>query len=827
MKGRKSPSTWRDATPIRADLFGTERLEHHAETLADAQGISLHAARVPSLTRRLRDNVRVLLGTYRASATELQRGQPVTPAAEWLLDNFHLVELQLRQITEDLPPGFYCQLPKLADGHLAGYPRVFGIAWAYIAHTDSLIAGPVLTRFVQAYQRKTPLMIGELWAVAITLRIVLVENMRRLAVQIVEAQKLRAEADALVDRIMGTSGQAEPLHIAVAAYDRAPMPEILAAQLARRLRGLDPVETPLHGWFEDKLRRQGTDVEDVVQHALQRQGASDVTMRNIVTSMRIISELDWAEFFETVSLVDTRLRHASDFAEMDFATRNIYRTAIEELARGVARGRNASGVPNELGVTDAVLALVKNGETAHEKDAGFVLLGAGRSSLETAIGYVPPIRMQIFRTLATIGLADYLGAIALASGLVLIAALWAVGAPFWAAFLLAGVGLFPASEFGTALVNDVITRTVTPHPLPGMQLRGGVPGHLRTLVAVPVLLADARDLNEKIERLEVHHLSSIDGAVHYALLTDGPDAASETMPQDSTLIRIAAEAMVRLNQRYPMEGGSRFLLLHRRRMWNPSEGVWMGWERKRGKLHELNRLLRGATDTTFVTGHDRVPQGVRYVITLDADTRLPRDTVRALIGKMAHPMNVARVDPDLQRVTEGYGILQPRVTPALAVGKNGSMYQRVFSSRGGIEPYAAAISDVYQDLFGEGSFTGKGIYDVDAFMAALESRVPDNTMLSHDLFEGSFVRAALASDIEVIEDFPTRLDVAAKRQHRWARGDWQLLPWLLGARRNERGGLPAVARWKMTDNLRRSLVAPFTFGALFAGWLMALQQAAI
>ncbi len=827
MRLQKTSSTWRDATPIRADLFGTERLEHHAETLAEAQAVAPHAPRVPSLTRRLKDNAQVLLGTYRASAAELQRGQAVTPAAEWLLDNFHLVELQLRQITADLPPGYYRQLPKLADGHLAGYPRVFGIAWAYVAHTDSLIAGPVLTRFVQAYQRKTPLMIGEIWAVAITLRIVLVENMRRLAVQIADAQKLRAEADALVDRVTGTTGQATPLHIAVAAYDNAPLPEIIAAQLARRLRGLDPVETPLHGWLEDRLRRQGTDVEDVVQRALQRQGASNVTMRNIVTSMRIISELDWAEFFESVSLVDAKLQQGSDFAAMDFATRNSYRTAIEDLARGVVRGKTATTVPDELAVVDAALELAQTGASARERDPGYVLIGRGRPSLEAALGYVPQFRVRLFRAIGAWGLGGYLGTVAVATLALLLVALWLVGAPFWVTLALAVLGLLPASDLGTALVNDIVTRRVAPRPLPGMQLMGGVPGHLRTLVAVPVLLADERDLLEQIERLEVHYLSSIEGAVHYALMTDGPDAATETMPQDDALIRTAAEAVLRLNQRYPMDGGSRFLLLHRRRLWNPSEDVWMGWERKRGKLHELNRLLRGATDTTFVTGFDRVPQDVRYVITLDADTRLPRDTVRSLIGKMAHPMNAAAFDPDLQRVTDGYGILQPRVTPALPVGTEGSLYQRVFSSPGGIEPYAAAISDVYQDLFGEGSFTGKGIYDVDAFAAALDGRVPDNTMLSHDLFEGTFARAALASDVEMIEDFPARFDVAAKRQHRWARGDWQLLPWLSGARRSERGGLPGVALWKMTDNLRRSLVAPFTFAALVAGWMLPLPQAVI
>jgi len=259
------------------------------------------------------------------------------------------------------------------------------------------------------------------------------------------------------------------------------------------------------------------------------------------------------------------------------------------------------------------------------------------------------------------------------------------------------------------------------------------------------------------------------------------------MDGDAALLTAAADGIAELNHRYgPAPGGDRFLLLHRGRQWNEGEGRWLGWERKRGKLHELNRLLRGATDTSFIQAAERphvVPNDVRYVITLDADTRLPRDTVRRLIGKMAHPLNRPRLDPRARRVVEGYAVLQPRVTPSLPVGREGSMFQRVFSSMNGIDPYAAAVSDVYQDLFGEGSYTGKGIYDVDAFEAALDGRVPDNTLLSHDLFEGVFARAGLASDIEVVEEFPSRYDVAAARQHRWVRGDWQLAPWILGRRR--------------------------------------------
>ncbi len=816
-----SADLWEDGAAIRADLFGAERLEHHAQTLAVAQQISTgRRLRVRKLSSRVNDNAELLLGAYRTCAQALQAKQTITPAAEWLLDNFHLVEQQLRQIKDDLPPGYYRQLPKLKDGPFAGYPRVFGLAWGYVAHTDSLMSGPILARFVRAYQQVQPLMIGELWAVAITLRIVLVENMRRLAVQIVEGQELRAQADAMVDAVFAahqSSGRSQlfAMQKVVAPYDAAPLSQIVAAQLAKRLRGSDPAQTPLFGWLEDRLHRQGSSIDEVIANAQLRLGASNVTMRNIVTSMRLVSEMDWADFFEEVSLVDARLRESPTFAQMDFATRNRYRTEVEILARRSGLTENA--------VAEACLALAGQGDTAQSHDPGHWLIGQGRVALEKKLGFLVPARLRFWRGIARLGLGGYLAAIAVVSLAILVLGLSlasAAGAGLLALALLAIAGTALAADLGAAIVNTVVTRSVPPTPLPGLNLAKGIPAQLRTLVAVPVLLHDTVELATQIERLEVHHLSSAGGSVHYALLSDAMDADTETTAQDAVLVAAATDAIARLNAAYPSDDGDRFYFLHRRRLWNPSEGVWMGWERKRGKLAELNRLLRGAKDTSFAVISGVVPQDIRYVITLDADTRLLRGTVRQMIGKMAHPLNQPRFDDAAKRVTGGYGILQPRVTAALPVGQEGSVYQQVFSSQGGIEPYAAAVSDVYQDLFEEGSFTGKGIYDVDAFEAALAGRVPDNTLLSHDLFEGVFARAALASDIEVVEDFPSRHEVDVRRHHRWARGDWQLLPWIFGARRHDGGGIPAVGRWKMIDNLRRSLLAPLAITSLFAGWLM-------
>lgn len=830
---RSRPLPFSDIAPIRAELFGLDRLEQHAETLAAAQTISrIRPRKVPPLKARLEDNAAVLLAAYRSSAVEIENRRAIVPAAEWLLDNYHLVEAQIRAIREDLPPGFYRQLPKLADGPFTGYPRVFGLAWAFVAHTDSYLDRETLRRFIAAYQRIQPLEIGELWALAITLRIVLVENLRRLSDQITTGRRMRLEADADADRILEAMERETGSEPSLPPLPTGRLSERYAAQLAKRLRDEDPRTTPALGWLDRTLRQQGSSLEDAVHRVQQRQGASNVTVRNIITSMRLVSDLDWTEMVESVSLVDTRLAEASGFAAMDFPTRNRYRSAVEELARG-SHLSEIEIVERVLSDCESAAAQAPADDRERVRDPGYHLLSDGRAALEREIGFRPTYRLRMGGLSRRLGTGGYLAANLLAAaGFVgaSVAVTGSFGAPVWLVALFAVALILPSIEAAASLVNRLVSWIIGPSALPALSLADGVPERLRTLVAVPTLMTGEADLVEQIERLEVHYLSGTVGDIVFALLADGIDHGDVDRPEDAALLATARRCIDRLNTRHgPAPAGNRFLFLHRRRHHNAGEDTWMGWERKRGKLHELNRLLRGAKDTSFA-GPDgtspAVPSGVRYVITLDADTRLPRDTIGRLIGKMAHPLNRPIVDPAERRVVRGYGILQPRVTPSLPIGTEGSLFQRIYSAPGGIDPYAAAISDVYQDLFGEGSYTGKGIYDVDVFESALAGRVPDNTMLSHDLFEGTFARAGLVSDIEVVEDFPARYDVAAKRQHRWMRGDWQLLPWILGLV-DGAARMPAIGRAKMLDNLRRSMSPPVTLLALGIGWTLPLPAAAV
>ena len=824
--------------PIRAELFSLERLEQHAESLAAAQIVTNKTVRGHPLIPRVRENGRVLLDSYRATSLAVEEGRAITPAAEWLVDNFHIVDEQLREIQDDLPTGYYRTLPKLTSGHLEGYPRVYGVAWAFVAHTDSRFDPEALRRFVSAYQRVQPLTIGELWAVAITLRVVLIENLRRLAERIVRSRSARQEADRLADTLLGTGARPEALAATLAEFESRPMETAFAVQLVQRLRDLDPKVAPVLVWLDKRLADAGTNADEVVHAEHQEQGAMNVSVRNIVTSMRSISAFDWPEFFEAVSSVDGILRQGSRFGDMDFATRDNYRHAIEDLSRGSGHSEIEVAkrvVRHVQQAASKVLDASHNGSDPNrdrQAEPGYYLISRGRPAFERELGFHVSFKRWLLRLYIRAAVPGYLGTIALLTGILLALPLllsFENGTSVKDLALLAFLAAVPASDLAIALINRAVMDSLGPRRLPRMELRE-VPAELRTIIVVPTLLTTPADVNEHIERLEVHYLANPEGDLRFALLSDWVDATSESMPGDDDLLAIAVAGISRLNQRHGQApaGGDRFFVFHRKRVWNERESKWMGWERKRGKLHELNQLLRGSTNTTFIPSASRLVAdigAVRYVITLDADTRLPRGTAARLVGTMAHPLNRPQFSASNGRVADGYAIVQPRITPSLPVDREASVAQRIYAGPSGIDPYSAAVSDVYQDLFREGSYTGKGIYDIDAFETALTGKVPENSLLSHDLFEGIFARVGLATDVELFEEFPSRYAAIAVRQDRWARGDWQLLPWLLGLHRTAGGNggsfkIPAIGQWKIFDNLRRTLSAPAMFLTLLAGWFL-------
>lgn len=818
--------------PFRAELYSVERLEQFAAQLATQQNVYAGPRRGRLLLPRLEENGRKLIASYRALAEAIRNERSITPAAEWLVDNFHIVEEQLREIRQDLPRGYYYELPKLEGGELSGYPRIYAIALTLIAHTDSRLEADTLRRFIRAYQREKPLTIGELWAVAISLRLGLVENLRRLATRTVSAREEREEADKLADQLLELAAKQPDKLVALLSDklgkkgrpDRA-----FVVQLAQRLRDQDPVVMLAYEWLEKQLNTYGTSTEQLVQREHQRQAAAQVTVGNIITSMRLLSTLDWRDFVESVSLIDPLLTEGDPvraYAGMDFATRDRYRHVIERISK-------RSGAA-ELKVAQTAIDLAQKSQQQQPQDearahVGYYLIDDGVRQLEASFDYRPLFSQRVRRFLTKSPTTTYLGTLIFLSVFILSALLlysYRHGASTGWLIFIGLLALIPASDLALAVLNFDFTHLFAPRLLPKMDLSAGVVEDARTMVVIPTIFSDEEAVRELLGRLEVHFLANNDAQIFFALLGDFSESETEERPEDAAIIEAALRGVEELNERHSKpDEQPRFYLFHRRRQWNTSERKWIGWERKRGKLHEFNRLLRGAareTSFTINTAEAKFLSSIRYVITLDSDTQLPRGSALKLIGTIIHPLNKAQLDPTLRRVTRGYGILQPRVSVTLESSAR-SPFARIFSGHTGIDPYTTAVSDVYQDLFEEGSYTGKGLYDVDAFEAALDERIPENSLLSHDLFESLYARAALVTDIELLDDYPAQYDVYAKRQHRWTRGDWQIARWLLpnvpDARgRAVRNHLPLIARWKIFDNLRRSLVAPAIVLWLIAAW---------
>ncbi len=808
----RKPTGYADEKPFQAEFFSVERLEQFAQTLA-AKHKTVTRKGGAQLLRRLEHNARKLEAAYRALVEALRQGRAISPAAEWLVDNYHIVEEQLREIRQDLPKAYYHELPKLAEGELESYPRIYSVAVAIIAHTDSRLDTHTLQRFIAAYQTVAPLSIGELWAVAITLRLALVENLRRLAITIARARAERDEADKVADKLLELASlqpSAVMSYLNERLAKREELPQTFLVQLVQRLREQHPSVMPVMDWIEKQLEHEGTSIEHIIHAEHQRQAAAQVTVGNIITSMRLLSTLDWNDFFEKVSLIEPLLGQdpAGVYSRMNFASRDRYRHVIERISKRTRA--------SELEIAQAAVDLATKAkeETGPKHHVGYYLIDAGLTLLESSFSYQPRPSERLRRFLLRHATGTYIGALVVMTLLLLTPLLYAMyryGVDWQFLVLTAILALIPASDLALTVLNWDVTHFFPPRLLPRMDTVNGIPEDAATFVVIPTIFLNEPQVHELVERLEVHYLANQDERAYFALLGDFPDANSEDTSTDAHLLAIAQSGIDTLNGRH---GDGRFHLFHRRRQWNPGENRWMGWERKRGKLEEFNRLLRGARDTSFVvrTADDALLQTIRYVITLDSDTQLPRDVARKLVGAAVHPLNQAGIDQATNRVVYGYGILQPRVSISLASASR-SKFVQVFSGYTGIDPYTTAVSDVYQDFFGEGSFTGKGLYNVEAFQHTLENRVPPNTLLSHDLFESLFARAALTTNIELLDDYPASYEAYAKRSHRWARGDWQIIRWLFptvpdGEGRKVRNVLPLIARWKILDNLRRSLVAP-------------------
>jgi cyclic beta-1,2-glucan synthetase len=770
--------------------------------------------------RTILDRLAEYEATTREARTNLQEAtrldHTVTESARWLLDNAHLLRASVSEIRRSLPRGFRRRLSRFTtpDGNL----HVCDLAREVVAAADHAIDEPTLVAAVERYQKKAPLSIAELWVFPVMLRFAVVEALASLAARVDLQQQIRESSYLWTNRLAAAARRSDDslssMLLLLAADPLAPEP-FFATCLAEQLQDEETALIAVRRWIESQ---RGIPLADLVRPEHQREAAESRSIANAFNSLRTLSRIDFAEFFEALNVVEIELRRdpAGVYPRSDFQTRDSCRRAVEEISRHSGHA--------EQDVAGKAIELATDANETEQKQVCWYLLSQGVEQLEHSVGAHIPLRTWLKRGFRKRASFLYFGSVTAITCCLVAVALslaWEMSVRHPAILLgLGALALFPLSELAIQIVNAFIISTFEPDPLAKMDFDDGIPVEYSTLVVVPMMLTSLEVVHQEVEKLEVRYLANRDANLYFSLFSDFSDAKDVTVPGDAELLNAIHQGIDALNGRYP---GARFLLFHRRRVWSETQQRWIGRERKRGKIEDLNLFLRGkgAPDIKLA---GELPSEVQYVITLDSDTQLPPGTARKMVAAIAHPLNLPVLDPVSKVRRRGYSIIQPRVSIGLP-GATASRFTRIFADTTGTDPYTQSVSDAQQDLFGEAIFHGKAIYDVAAFDESVGHRFPVETLLSHDLIEGSYVGVGLATDIELFENMPLEYGGYCKRQHRWIRGDWQIADWILprvpsaeGPR--VRNPLSLNSRWRILDNLRRSLVPLASVLLLLLGWII-------
>ncbi len=824
---------YHDELPLREEVFSVEHFELHAKKIAETHEIAAKHGE-NKLLKRLDENEEILIEVYDLLSATLENELKIVPAGEWLIDNFYLIEEQIRSAKKHFPKNFSKELPCLKNGPYALYPRVYCLALELISHSDGRLHKNSLSRYIAAYQSKVNLTLGELWAIPIMLRLSLIENLRRVGVRIYMGRKDKDLAASWAERLI-KKAEENPGEVIIEMAEMAKaglsMTSAFVSELVRRIQGQNAALALSLTWLQQRVFEQGTTLEQLVMLESQQQAMDQVSVGNSINSLRLLDSLDWNEFVENMSSVHSLLAGdpAGLYSKMNFDTRDIYRHVIEKLAR--------KSIFSEKEIAAKCVKLAAERTEAGEKNkychAGYFLIDRGLPELEKQVQYRRGLKDTAAGLLKKKPFFFYAGAVTVVTLLLsaaVISFLFPYNSPLWHIFAAGSLILFCAFNLGISLVNWFITVFVRPKVLPKMDFSAGVPDEFRTLVAVPTIIFSRENIDRLLEKLEIEYYANKDKNIYFALLTDFADAAVRETEKDRELLEYVRNGIEDLNKKNQEERKSIFFLIHRARKWNESEQAWMGHERKRGKLAELNELIRGrekAGSESLVIGERGILKTVKYVVTLDTDTHAPLDSVRKMASVLAHPLNAAVIDRKKGKVTEGYGILQPRLGITIE-SLNVSLFSRIFGGETGIDPYTRAVSDVYQDIFSEGSFFGKGIYEVEVFAELMEGVFPQNLVLSHDLIESCYLRSGIVSDVVLYEKYPAGLVEDAYRRHRWTRGDWQISGWLLRnvldeKKAKRKNPLSLLNQWKIFDNLRRSLIPGAMLVLLVLGWTVFLH----
>jgi cyclic beta-1,2-glucan synthetase len=822
--------SYQNEEPLRAELFSSDQMDRFGKALASSHKLSTKPSK-DHLLRRLADNELHLQEVRKLLTDSIKRKYQIRPAGEWLIDNFYLLEENIRVAKTHFPKNYSEALPQLIDSSSKVLTRVYDIVLQIISHSDGRIDIASLSSFIKAYQSVTHLLLGELWAIPIMLRLALIENIRRVSSRIALDRIDGNLADYWAAEMIETA-EKDPKNLLLVIADMArsnpPLVSAFVSELIRQLRGKGPALGLSLSWIELQLSETGITSTEMVNAEIQKQAADQVSISNSFGSLRLLEALDWTEFVEQQSIVEQTLRSDKNgiYGSMDFPTRDQYRHIVERIAKKTEK--------SEFEVAQIAINLAKESAPDAETDesvshVGYYLIDQGLEQTKKLASMqetmAEKVRVKCARHAFSI-YASLIALITLTISLILFRYARKETDSYSLLTVMVVLFLFCASQLAITVVNFISTLLVKPRLLAKMNFQKLIPSECRTLVVVPVMLASTEEIETLVDSLEVRYLANRNDHLHFGLLTDFVDAETQILPEDDVLLNLAKLRIEQLNTKYRKQKNDLFFLFHRPRHWNAKENAWIGYERKRGKLSELNALLRGKGEDRFslLVGDQSLYSSIKYVITLDADTQLPLGSACKLIGTIAHPLNRAWYNEKKKRVTKGYGILQPRVTVSLPDASS-SLYTKMHGNEPGIDPYTRASSDVYQDLFGEGSFIGKGIYEVDMFNKTLDGRFSENGILSHDLLEGCYLRSGLISDVQLFEGYPSSYRADMKRGARWIRGDWQIFSWFLpivpgSNNRWFKNPISGLSRWKIFDNIRRSLVPAALTLLLILGWTL-------
>ncbi|OGZ05110.1 MAG: hypothetical protein A2845_02190 [Candidatus Lloydbacteria bacterium RIFCSPHIGHO2_01_FULL_49_22] len=787
-------------------------IESLAKELTLTAQLSFDERRATIFAQRSRKTLIRTRAAYRDLLQHLNERVQATQGIELLLDNFYIIESALTELLSSWKEKMTLRVPQSQDVDGEKQPRVYTIARALTKEVDARFDRETIIEFLRSYQKNTPLSLRELDIFPDMLRFVLIEEVLRIIDASLAVLKEKADANRWYERIVdasrhkNTSARLRKLTGLLAA-EYTIIPQIFGLHLLHRLdqAGKEGDIRMVSKWLKLSLSKQGVSYAQLSTLKSHTEKVQAATMRNAVTSLRYLSQVRWDKVSLELNMVDAVLSKdpVGAFAMLTDDARSLYRRTIARISDGT--GTHDIEVAREAVRLARQAVEVGNDKTMRSHHVGYYLLDKGVLELEQMLGYVPTFMESVRMIVLKHNTNAYLGFICvvtlLSTGVFLAqSGAFAFSALlFFAMFML---GLLLMSEVATVFAHFMFTRILIPKQLPALDLALGIGDARRTVVVVPSMFRSAASAQKILRRMETNFVGNSDTNIFYAFLMDFRDAKSEEVPQDNKRVTEMREGIMLLNAKYP-SAIPRFALFYRKRKWNTAEGTFMGWERKRGKLKEFNDLLRGK-ETSYIDDAQKCAAAygtVRYVITLDEDTELVRDSARSLIGTIDHPLNRPVVDPVKMVVTEGYGIVQPR--SALRFEEGGaSLFSRLFGSYPGIESYSSFVSDLHQDLFGEGIFHGKGIYDIDAFNTTMSERIPENTVLSHDLLEGLYARVGIASSAHIFEGFPSNYREYIQRSHRWIRGDWQIITWLF-----DRGAVfSRIGRYRIFDNLRRSLI---------------------